>query len=144
MNHADLKSERNRGTIALQRGQLSSAQKQLEHALSLARSKGESAEIADCLIQLGRLFIELNQGQRAQTQLTEAAEFAEGIKDGRLLALIILNQGRLAESQHDEDTAVAFYEQSAALFQQINDQPDFALTQAHLARLQSRLLNETI
>lgn len=126
----------NKGMIAHRRGQLTAARELLTQALALAQNKKETAEIATCLIQLGRLSLTLKQWAQADSYLDEAEKQSQAIKDSRLIALVTLSRGQAAEAQQDAATAVVLYEQSLKLFEAIQSLPDLTIAREHLQRIQ--------
>jgi len=100
-------------------GQFSEALKNLELALTAAKSSADSVQIADVLGRLGDLYVATGPVDTAQKYLNEGLRLAKELSNQDLshdLSAIILNNlGNLLTAQKKYPEALAAYSESAAL-----------------------------
>lgn len=122
------------GSIRHRCGRLHTAQDHLQKALALSRAKREPVELVLVLRQLAHVLVDCGDNETAVHLLAEARQIAATLKDSRLTALAAQTQGWQAEWTQEFTVARTFYEESLALFQEIEDKDNLAWARVHLGR----------
>jgi tetratricopeptide (TPR) repeat protein len=136
----------NRGLVALDEGRAEDSRADLEKALALFRDLDQRYFTGLCLIYLAGAGLALNHPDTARKQLAETAAIARTIGNRWLLPAAINSQGEVARFQDDYSRAGEYYDESGALFHEINARGGLARiyhSQAYVAleRGDARLAN---
>lgn len=119
------------GIVAYQQGDFQEAHQQLSESLNLWRPVGDPRGLVFAMIYLGLAIIGLQDYARAESILKEGNQIAEANSDrwGHAFGLDLLGLAYLSQDQSKE--ALHYFQQSAVLYNQINDQLNGALANVH-------------
>ena len=90
-------------------GQYSDALKNLELALTAAKSSGDRTQIADVLGRIGNVYIAIGPAESAQKFLNQGLDAAKELNNQELAAIILNNLGNLLTAQKKYPEALAAY-----------------------------------
>lgn len=125
-------------------GQYSDALKNLELALTAAKSSGDRTQIADVLGRIGNVYIAIGPADSAQKFLNQGLDAAKELNNQELAAIILNNIGNLLTAQKKYPEALAAYTESAALAKARNNASllTSATINAATASMQNKQFNE--
>lgn len=122
------------GIVAYQQGNFQEAHQQLAKGLDLWRTVGDPRGLVFTMIYMGMTALAMKEYESAKSILIESNQIAEANKDrwAHASGLDLLGIALMLQGQNEE--AVAYFKQSAALSNEIGDQLNGAQTTIHMGQ----------
>lgn len=111
-NAASIKLRLNAGRLNIKRGEFQTAERQLNEALALAETRGDTAYQGDIYDQLSIIAKNSGRYERANELLDMALEHARSNQNARLLCRFLANKGATAVERGNYKAAKDFFEES--------------------------------
>lgn len=92
-----------------------------ERALFIADSIKDNKSIYDCIVNLGSLFYEWNDIQKAKIYYKKAVDIALIIEDKKILAGAYNNIGVIVSEENSWDSSLIYYQKAKSLYEELND-----------------------
>lgn len=136
----------NLGQVNMWRGDYGNAVANLQKSLAIweALNRGGSlykAHMANALIYLGIAFQRMGVHVEGLSYLYKASEIARALADKDKLATVFANIGVLYMEQRDYSKASEFYNQSLAIFTEVNNKREIARTLMNIGVINQRVKN---